>query len=97
MIPLVNSWCQMSNVFTMPGEFHLASPREAFDQSPGSTEFAIACSVSLLKPPSATPCTKQPCFLALNVSQALTHSSRFVGGLTPYLSKSPLLIQSMPA
>jgi hypothetical protein len=32
----------MSSALTMPGEFHLASPREAFDQSPGSTEFEIA-------------------------------------------------------
>src|SRR5918998_2383882 len=97
MIPRVNSWCQMSSALTMPGEFHLASPREAFDQSPGSTEFEIACRVSLSKPWPAAPCTKQPCLLALNVSHALTHSSSVVGGLTLYLSKRPLLIHNMPA
>src|SRR5947209_19919046 len=97
MIPFENSSFQIVRAWTMPGSFHLASPFEAFVHSPGWTEFEIDWSVSWSKPSCAAPCTKQPWPWDLKAWQSLTHSASVVGGFSPYLSNSPLLIQSMPA
>ena len=65
----LNSCFHRSSVLTIAGSFHLASPLDALVQNPGSTELAIACSVSWSNPAPAAPWTKQPWSLALNVWQ----------------------------
>ncbi len=87
----------MVSVLTIPGSVHLAAPVDIFVHSPGSTESAIDCSVSWLKPSCDAPCTKHPTPLALKVLQSLAHWASVFGGVRLYLSNRPLLSQSVPA